>query len=139
MPGDACRGESASSACRCAAPMLRNRTAAREVCASCPCRWPPFVLGSVPLRAFLGSLHPKPRIARHSSPHILLRGTCRPLPLRRPRGGVSPALAALPGRNYVDRPAVLLQLRAGAIHGGSGPRRQKHRNPEAAAAGAALV
>src|SRR6266571_1230709 len=33
--------------------MLRNHTAAREVCASFGCRRPPFVLGLVPLRVFL--------------------------------------------------------------------------------------
>src|SRR5438093_7083845 len=55
------------------------------------------------------------------------------------RGGVSVALAALSGRHYVDWPLVLLQFRAGAVHGGGGSRGQKHRNPKTAAACSALV
>src|SRR5205814_971120 len=47
------------------------------------------------------------------------------------RGGVTAALAALPRRYYVDRPAVLLQFRAGAVHGGSGRGYQERRDAEA--------
>src|SRR5947208_5484416 len=45
-------------------------------------------------------------------------------------GRVSAALAALSGRHYVDRPTVLLQFRAGAVHGGGGSRGQKYRDAE---------
>src|SRR5207237_8396322 len=54
-------------------------------------------------------------------------------------GRVSAALAALSGRDYVDRPTVLLQFRAGAVHGGGGSRGQKYRDAETPAARAALV
>src|SRR6266849_9451742 len=71
----------------------------------------------------------KPRIARHGSLHILASAdVLSSPPTGGARGGVSAALAALSGRHYVDRPAVLLQFRAGAVHGGGGSRRQKHRD-----------
>src|SRR5882672_2263741 len=77
----------------------------------------------------------KPRIARHGSLHILASAdVLTSPPTGGARGGVSAALAALSGRHYVDRPAVLFQFRARAVHGGGGSRGQKHRNPKTAAA-----
>src|SRR2546430_11833022 len=54
------------------------------------------------------------------------------------RGGVSAALAALPRRHYVDRSAVLLQLRAGSVHGGGRRRHEERRYAKARAARARL-
>src|SRR3989475_13181950 len=55
------------------------------------------------------------------------------------RGGSSAALAALPRRQYVDRYAVLLQLRAGSVHGGGRRRHEERRYAKARAARARLV
>src|SRR5436309_8680933 len=82
----------------------------------------------------------KPRIARPGSLHILASAdVLSSPPTGGARGGVPAALAALSGRHHVDRPAVLLQFRPRAIHGGGGSGGQKHRNPKTVAACAALV
>src|SRR5436309_1772542 len=82
----------------------------------------------------------KPRIARHGSLHILASAdVLSSPPTGGARGGVSAALAALSGRHYVDRPPVLLQFRAGAVHGRGGPRCKEHRDAKVAAACSALV
>src|SRR5258705_3694035 len=49
------------------------------------------------------------------------------------RGGVSAALAALSGRHYVDRPAVLFQFCTRSLHGGGGSCRPKHGDAKARA------
>src|SRR6266550_613368 len=55
------------------------------------------------------------------------------------RGGVSAALAALSGRHYVDRPAVLFQFCTRAVHGGGGSCGQEYRDAKARASCPALV
>src|SRR5947209_2242012 len=82
---------------------------------------------------------PTPHCATRFPPYFAPRNVLSSPTSGGARGGVSAALAALPRRHYVDRSAVLLQLRAGSVHGGGRRRHEERRYAKARAARARLV